>query len=74
MKEIEIFTKRLEKVGVKIELASNYPWIYITKINDKNVVEKFSSEHGFVIAVLPLAQRFRFTDIGELFKLIRKYK
>lgn len=70
-----IFLNRIKKLGIDIELVGNYPWIYIYKINDKLVTEKFKSDHGFTIAFLPIRkeQQLEFTNIGEIFELIRKY-
>ena len=76
MEKIEVFIKRLEKVGVEMILMSNYPWIYIYTINGNIVKETFEANHGFTLAFLPIKkdQELQFTDIGEIFKLIRKYK
>lgn len=76
MEKINIFIKRLQKIGINIELFGNYPWIYIDKINGTKVTEKFQANHGFTIAFLPInsTQELEFTDIPEIFKLIRKYK
>jgi len=76
MDKIEIFVNRLKRIGIDIELVSNYPWIYMTKINGKTVKETFNANHGFTIAFLPVRkdQELVFTDIKEIFKLIRKYK
>ena len=72
---LEVFIKRMKKLNIDIELAGNYPWIYIDKINGKKVKEKFQGNHGFTIAFLPIRkeQRMKFTDIGEIFRLVRKY-
>ena len=74
--KLDIFIQRLKKIGIDISLSSNTPWIYIDKINGKKVIEKFEANHGFTIAFLPIRknQELQFTDIGEIFKLIRKYK
>lgn len=52
-----------------------YPWLYIHSINGKYVSEKFKANHGFTISFLPIEEdsELEFTDIGEIFKLIRKY-
>lgn len=73
--KLSIFIDRLKKLGIEIELFGNYPWIYIGRINGKNVTEKFEAEHGFTIAFLPIKpdKELEFTDITEIFKLIRKY-
>lgn len=69
------FIERLKKIRIEVELVGNYPWIYIDKINGKRVTERFEGNHGFTIAFLPVRndQEMEFTDIVEIFKLIRKY-
>jgi len=73
--KLGVFINRLNKIGIKIELVNNYPWIYIDKINGKKVTEKLDGNHGFTIAFLPIRnnQELNFTDISEIFKLIRNY-
>lgn len=75
MEKLEIFTNRLKKIGIEIELVGNYPWIYINKINGQRVTEIFLGNHGFTAMFTPikLGQTAEFTDIKEIFKLIRKY-
>ena len=77
MKEdkITIFINRLQKVGIEVKLFGNYPWIYIDYINGKSVTETFQANHGFTLAFTPIkkGQEIKFTDITEIFKLIRKY-
>ena len=75
MEKLTIFIERLKKIGIDILLGSNYPWIYITHINGIRVTETFKAEHGFTIAFMPIRieQELSFTDITEIFKLIRKY-
>lgn len=75
-KKITSFIHRLKKIGIEIELVGNYPWIYLDKINGKKVSEKFLGNHGFVIGFTPLRpnQEFEFTDIKEIFIILRKYK
>jgi len=76
MDKIKIFVERLKKIGIDVELVGNYPWIYLSKINGKSVTEKFHANHGFTVAFYPIKkdQELKFTDIGEIFKLLRKYK
>ena len=75
MEKINKFINRLGKIGINILLSMNYPWIYITHINGVKVTETFKAEHGFTIAFMPIRidQELSFTDITEIFKLIRKY-
>ena len=76
MDKIEIFINRMKKLGIDVQLFGNYPWIYIDSINSKRVTEKFEGNHGFTIAFHPSqkGKELMFTDINEIFKLIRKYK
>ena len=73
--KLTVFINRMQKLGIKIELAGNFPWIYIDKINGKRVTEKYLGNHGFTVMFLPikLGQTHEFTNIGKIFKLIRKY-
>ena len=73
--KITVFIERLQKVGVEVKLGGNYPWIYIDYINGKRVTELFQGNHGFTLAFTPIKRRqeIEFTDITEIFKLIRKY-
>ena len=75
MDKIKVFVERLKKIGIEVELVGNVPWIYLTKINGKLVKEKFQANHGFTVAFYPIRkdQELDFTDIKEIFKLIRKY-
>ena len=72
---LKTFINRMSRLGIEVKLAGNYPWIYIQEINGKRVTETFEANHGFTIAFLPIRndQQMQFTDIAEIFKLIRKY-
>ena len=75
--KINVFVERLKKIGIDVKLSGNYPWVYITEICGKRVTEKFDGNHGFTIIFLPVrndSPPSEFTDIKEIFKLIRKYK
>ena len=75
MEEIAKFINRLDKIGIKLILGSNYPWVYIDKINGKGVTEKFQGNHGFTLAFRTTSKPYaNFTDLKEIFNLIRKYK
>ena len=75
MEKLDTLKKRLDKIGIDIEFAANYPWIYIWKINGERVKETFEANHGFTVGFLPVRRDkpFHFTDLNEIFKLIRKY-
>ena len=38
MNEVEIFINRLKRIGIELELSSNYPWIYLEKVNGNQVL------------------------------------
>ena len=76
--KLDIFRKRMLKLGIELQMSSNYPWIYIDSVNGNRIKREdyFEGNHGFTIGFLPIRrdQEFHFTDITEIFKLIRKYK
>ena len=74
--KITVFVERLKKIGIDVKLSGNFPWIYIDEICGKRVTEKFEGNHGFTLIFLPGrndSPPSDFTDIKEIFKLIRKY-
>lgn len=73
--KLKVFVDRMKRININVKLVGNYPWIYIDEINGKRVTEKFEANHGFTIAFLPVRvdRELEFTDISEIFKLIRKY-
>ena len=75
MDKVTIFIERLEKIGIELKLGGNYPWVYIDYINGKRVTEKYQGNHGFTLFFMPIKndKEIEFTDITEIFKLIRKY-
>jgi hypothetical protein len=74
--KITRFVERLKKIGIDVQLSGNFPWVYIDEICGKRVTEKFEANHGFTLIFLPGrndSPPSEFTDITEIFKLIRKY-
>lgn len=73
--KLDVFVKRMKKLGISLELIKNYPWIYIDKVNGNKVKEKYMANHGFTLAFLPIRRdkELHFTDISVIFKIIRKY-
>lgn len=76
--KLDIFRKRMKKLGIELEMWSNYPWIYIDKVNGNKIKSEdyFHGNHGFTVGFHPSKpdQEFDFTDIGRIFKLIKKYR
>ena len=76
MIKITTFVERLKKIGIDVKLSGNFPWVYIDEICGKRVTETFEANHGFTLIFLPSrmdSPPSEFTDITEIFKLIRKY-
>ena len=74
--KIKVFVERLKKLGIEVKLMGNYPWVYIDEICGIKVKERFLGNHGFTLIFLPSrldSPVSEFTDIKEIFKLIRKY-
>ena len=74
--KLDVFVKRLKKIGIDVKLAGNFPWIYLNEICSIRVTETFQANHGFTVMFLPGrndSPPSDFTDITEIFKLIRKY-
>jgi len=74
--KITRFVERLKKIGIDVKLSGNFPWVYIDEICGIRVTEKFLANHGFTLIFLPGRNDSpvsEFTDITEIFKLIRKY-
>jgi hypothetical protein len=74
--KITRFVERLKKIGIDVKLIGNFPWVYIDEICGIRVTESFVGNHGFTLIFLPGRNDSpvsEFTDIEEIFKLIRKY-
>jgi hypothetical protein len=74
--KITRFIERLKKIGIDVKLKGNFPWVYIDEICGIRVTESFAANHGFTLIFLPGRNDSpvsEFTDIEEIFKLIRKY-
>jgi hypothetical protein len=75
MELLKILIQRLDKIGIKLELIGNYPWVYLDKVNSKKVTEKYQSDWGFVIGYRSIrlgdVNMFTFTELKEIFRVIR---
>ena len=74
--KLKVFVDRLNKIGIEVKLVGNFPWIYLDEICGTKVTENFLGNWGFTIMFLPGrndSPPSEFTDIKEIFKLIRKY-
>ena len=78
MNEVEIFINRMKRIGIKLDLVSNIPWIYLYKVNGNRVLpEDYNSNHGYTIAWYPvkLGEKVHLdSDLTRTFKVIRKYR
>ncbi len=44
---LSTFKNRLQKIGIDVTFAANYPWIYFQTINGKEVTGTFHANHGW---------------------------
>lgn len=74
MTTIEIFVKRLKKIGIEVKLIGNIPWVYLDKVNGKKVKGTFEGNHGFTAFWVPVDvnRPVRMTDIKTVFSKIRE--
>ena len=75
--KLDVFVKRLKKIGIDVKLSGNFPWVYLYEINGIRVTESLAANHGFTVMFLPGrndSPPSEFTDIKEIFNLLRKYK
>lgn len=68
---IDRFVRRLERIGVTVELIGNYPWIYLRKVNGKPILDTFAGNHGFTAFFLHGDGIARFSDRRKVFERIR---
>jgi hypothetical protein len=78
MNEVDVFIRRMKRIGLELELVGNVPYIYLNRVNGNKVqFEDYNVEHGYVIAWCPvrLDQRIHLdSDIKRTFEIIRKYR
>ena len=73
MTTFDSFILRLKKIGINVEVAANYPWVYLLSVNGVRVRKKYYSDYGFTLGWLPPRpnEEFRFSDISTIFQAIR---
>jgi len=74
--KLGVFIERLKKIGIDVKLSGNFPWVYLDEICGIRVKENFQANHGFTVMFLPGrndSPPSDFTDIKEIFNLIKKY-
>jgi len=78
MNEVEVFINRMKRIGIKLDLVSNIPWIYLYKVNGNRVQpEDYNANHGYTIAWYPVKVGEKVhldSDLTRTFKIIRKYR
>lgn len=74
MTTIKSFVERLAKIGVKVELVGNYPWVYLDKVSGNKVWGKLRADHGFTVFFSPirLGEKEKITDVKAIFSKIRE--
>lgn len=77
MTELDRLIPRLKNIGIEIELAGNYPWIYLEKVNGNKIRKEdyYFANHGFTIAFLPIQKdkKLEILNLKKTFEIIRKY-
>lgn len=73
MDQLDELVRRLGNIGISIKMVSNYPWIYLYRVNNYVVTEKFDSNHGFTIGFYNKDGSIYLSNISEIFKIVRKY-
>ena len=64
------FVKKLDAIGIHVELVGNYPWIYLDKVNGVKVKGTFWANHGFTVFLS--GEETKFTDRRVVFDKIRE--
>ncbi len=77
--EINIFCKRMEKIGIKLQLVGNYPWIYLDSVNGNKIKREdfVNANHGFTMGWSGIkidSKPHLIQDRDLIFKMIRKYR
>jgi hypothetical protein len=72
---LSTFKNRLQKIGIDVTFAANYPWIYFNTINGKKVTGTFHGNHGWTAFFSPvyLHGKVKFSDRREVFKKVREF-
>ena len=67
------FKERLANLGVKIELESNVPWIYLHSVNGNRIKKRYGAEHGYCVGLTGVRKDSKgsFWDLKHLFKTVR---
>lgn len=68
------FTRRLKAIGIEVEMSSNVPWLYLDKVNGREVKERYMAEHGFTAMWMPvsLGKNIEFSDRRKVFAKVRE--
>lgn len=74
MEEVVRFVERLKRIGIKVELLGNYPWVYLHKVNGNEVAGKFESDHRFTAFIIPPnpTKPIRMTNVRKVFQKVRE--
>ena len=64
MVELETFRNRLSRIGINIDLASNFPWVYLVKINGIPVTERLCKEFTTDWDIAPRQQNNRILNVN----------
>lgn len=69
--QVDRFITRLQRLGIQVTFAANYPWIYFDTINGKKVTGRFHGNHGWTAFFMQLDGSYKFSDRKEVFGKVR---
>jgi len=61
--------RRLNSIGIDIELKGNIPWIYLVEVNGVKVTETLGANHGFCVGY---SESVKLSNRKSLFRKIRE--
>ena len=76
--EINVFVRRMKRIGIELQLFGNYPWIYLDSVNGNRIMKEdyYHANHGFTIGWYGIklgSVPHLIEDRDLIFKMIRKY-
>ena len=77
--EINIFIRRMKRIGIELQLVGNVPWIYLDSVNGNKIKREdfYLANHGFTIGWTGVrlgTEPHLIEEWDMIFKMIRKYR
>lgn len=71
MTTLTSFVDRLNKIGISVGIVSNFPWLYLDKVNELQVWQRYNANHGYNIAWYKETETCIDVPLHHLFNTIR---